>query len=123
MKQCGRQQGKLLRRSARKSAIRLPEPLCLCVKLASARQLIFMCMGVCRGVAVCKTRRVQYKPFAPAAAGLIGLWGYRKVGHLRASLFNAVPVAACERLADFMTSFAAKHRRHVHVGQARHAES
>ena len=58
-----------------------------------------------------------------AAAGLIGLWGYRKVGHLRASLFNAVPVAACERLADFMTSFAAKHRRHVHVGQARHAEA
>src|SRR5439155_24736472 len=29
--------------------------------------------SVAGGVAVCKTRKVQCKPFAPAAAGLIGL--------------------------------------------------
>ncbi|WP_034278455.1 3-phosphoserine/phosphohydroxythreonine transaminase [Actinospica robiniae] len=38
--------------------------------------------------------------------GLVGLWGYRKVGHLRASLFNAVPLEGVERLVDFMASFA-----------------
>jgi phosphoserine aminotransferase len=43
-------------------------------------------------------------------AGLVGLWGYRKVGHLRASLFNAVSLESVERLADFMTSFARRSR-------------
>jgi phosphoserine aminotransferase len=45
-----------------------------------------------------------------ASRGLDGLWGYRKVGHLRASLFNAVTVADCHRLVDFMTGFASRNR-------------
>jgi phosphoserine aminotransferase len=48
---------------------------------------------------------------AAARCGLDGLWGYRKVGHLRASLFNAVSLAHCERLIDCMTDFAAQPAR------------
>ncbi len=50
---------------------------------------------------------------AAAREGMDGLWGYRKVGHLRASLFNAVTVQHCERLVEFMSSFAARHRHHA----------
>lgn len=42
--------------------------------------------------------------------GMDGLWGYRKVGHLRASLFNSVSIEHCERLTRFMTDFARHHR-------------
>ncbi|HUY46134.1 MAG TPA: 3-phosphoserine/phosphohydroxythreonine transaminase [Streptosporangiaceae bacterium] len=48
---------------------------------------------------------------AAAERGLVGLWGYRKVGHLRASLFNAISVDAVHRLAEFMTDFANANRR------------
>ncbi|EFM08852.1 Phosphoserine transaminase [Paenibacillus curdlanolyticus YK9] len=41
--------------------------------------------------------------------GFIGLAGHRSVGGLRASVYNAVPVAACEALADFMREFMNKH--------------
>jgi phosphoserine aminotransferase len=37
--------------------------------------------------------------------GLAGLAGHRSVGGLRASIYNALPVAACEALADFMREF------------------
>jgi phosphoserine aminotransferase len=47
---------------------------------------------------------------AAAQRDLVGLWGYRKVGHLRASLFNAVPLTAVEKLADFMDEFARTNR-------------
>lgn len=37
--------------------------------------------------------------------GLVGLAGHRSVGGLRASLYNAVPVASAEALAEFMRDF------------------
>jgi len=41
-------------------------------------------------------------------AGLDGLKGYRSVGGMRASIYNAFPRAGCEVLAQFMKDFAAK---------------
>ena len=38
-------------------------------------------------------------------AGLGGLKGHRSVGGLRASIFNAMPTAGCQALADFMEKF------------------
>lgn len=43
------------------------------------------------------------------AAGLYALKGHRKVGGIRASIYNAMPLAGCEALAEFMKQFAAKH--------------
>jgi phosphoserine aminotransferase len=40
------------------------------------------------------------------ALDLIGLKGHRSVGGIRASVYNAMPVAGCEKLADFMKKFA-----------------
>jgi phosphoserine aminotransferase len=37
--------------------------------------------------------------------GFIGLKGHRSVGHLRASIYNAVPYEACQALADFLVDF------------------
>ena len=42
-------------------------------------------------------------------AGLDGLKGHRSVGGMRASLYNAFPVAGVERLVEVMASFAAEH--------------
>lgn len=42
---------------------------------------------------------------AAEAAGFSGLAGHRAVGGLRASLYNAVSLAASERLANFMDDF------------------
>lgn len=42
---------------------------------------------------------------AAEAAGFSGLAGHRAIGGLRASLYNAVSLAACERLAEFMADF------------------
>ncbi len=39
------------------------------------------------------------------AAGMDGLKGHRSVGGLRASLYNALPLAAAQALADFMGEF------------------
>jgi phosphoserine aminotransferase len=44
------------------------------------------------------------------AAGLVGLKGYRTVGGIRASIYNAVSVADVRRLCDFMKAFAASNR-------------
>ena len=41
--------------------------------------------------------------------GFVGLEGHRSIGGLRASLYNAVSMKACERLAAFMSEFEAKH--------------
>ena len=38
-------------------------------------------------------------------AGLVGLKGHRLVGGIRASIYNAVPVEAAEKLVDFMARF------------------
>ena len=42
------------------------------------------------------------------AAGMVGLKGHRSTGGMRASLYNAVPIAAAEALAQYMTEFARK---------------
>ena len=39
------------------------------------------------------------------AAGFVGLDGHRSVGGCRASAYNAVPVATCQALAEFMIEF------------------
>ncbi|MDP6943557.1 MAG: aminotransferase class V-fold PLP-dependent enzyme [Myxococcota bacterium] len=44
-----------------------------------------------------------------AAAGLSGLKGHRLVGGIRASIYNAMPLEGCERLAAFMDDFAKRH--------------
>ena len=42
------------------------------------------------------------------AQGMVGLAGHRSVGGVRASIYNATGVEACEALASFMKDFAAK---------------
>ncbi|NLN79699.1 MAG: 3-phosphoserine/phosphohydroxythreonine transaminase [Armatimonadetes bacterium] len=41
-------------------------------------------------------------------AGMIGLKGHRSVGGIRASIYNAVPVAAIDALVEFMNDFEKK---------------
>jgi phosphoserine aminotransferase len=43
------------------------------------------------------------------AAGMVGLAGHRSVGGIRASLYNAVSVEACQALAGLMSDFAKRH--------------
>ena len=43
------------------------------------------------------------------AAGLVALKGHRLVGGLRASLYNAMPMAGVEALIQFMEQFAKTH--------------
>jgi phosphoserine aminotransferase len=43
------------------------------------------------------------------AAGFSGLGGHRAIGGIRASIYNAVGLAAVERLADFMRDFRRRH--------------
>ena len=40
--------------------------------------------------------------------GMVGLKGYRTVGGIRASIYNAMPVEGAEALADFMKDYASK---------------
>ena len=42
------------------------------------------------------------------AAGMSGLKGHRSVGGCRASVYNAMPIAGAQTLADFMGEFAKK---------------
>ena len=44
-----------------------------------------------------------------AAAGLMALKGHKAVGGMRASIYNAVPLAAVEALVAFMAEFARRH--------------
>jgi phosphoserine aminotransferase len=46
---------------------------------------------------------------AAAAAGLKGLKGHRIVGGMRASLYNAMPIAGVEKLCAFMRDFERSH--------------
>jgi len=41
--------------------------------------------------------------------GFVGLKGHRSVGHVRVSLYNAVPLEACRALVDFMGDFCKRH--------------
>ena len=43
-----------------------------------------------------------------ARNGMIGLKGYRTVGGIRASIYNAMPVEGAQALASFMKDFASK---------------
>lgn len=43
------------------------------------------------------------------ARGLYALKGHRAVGGARASIYNAMPVAGCQALADYMQEFAKSH--------------
>jgi phosphoserine aminotransferase len=43
-----------------------------------------------------------------AKQGMVALKGYRTVGGIRASIYNAMPVEGCQALAKFMKDFAAK---------------
>ncbi len=43
------------------------------------------------------------------ARGLLQLKGHRSVGGMRASIYNAMPLAGVQALADFMTEFAGQH--------------
>jgi phosphoserine aminotransferase len=42
------------------------------------------------------------------AQGMIGLKGYRTVGGIRASIYNAMTLEGCQTLAQFMRTFAAR---------------
>ena len=52
------------------------------------------------------------KRFADEAEelGMGGLKGHRSVGGLRASIYNAMPLAGCEKLAEFMEAFYKIHK-------------
>jgi len=43
-----------------------------------------------------------------AKLGMVALKGYRTVGGIRASIYNAMPLAGCQALASFMKDFQAK---------------
>jgi phosphoserine aminotransferase len=43
-----------------------------------------------------------------AKNGMVGLKGYRTVGGIRASIYNAMPVEGAQSLANFMKDFASK---------------
>jgi phosphoserine aminotransferase len=43
-----------------------------------------------------------------AKNGMVGLKGYRTVGGIRASIYNAMPVEGCQALANYMKDFASK---------------
>ena len=43
------------------------------------------------------------------AAGLASLKGHKSVGGMRASIYNAVPLAGVQALVDFMNDFAKRH--------------
>jgi len=51
------------------------------------------------------------KPFLEGAkaAGLVALAGHRSVGGMRASLYNAMPMAGVEALIEYMRDFQGKH--------------
>ena len=51
------------------------------------------------------------KPFLAGAkaAGLIGLKGHRALGGMRASIYNAMPEAGVQALADYMRAFQSSH--------------
>ena len=40
--------------------------------------------------------------------GMVGIKGYRTVGGIRASIYNAMPVEGCQALASFMKNYASK---------------
>jgi phosphoserine aminotransferase len=51
------------------------------------------------------------KPFLEGAkaAGLVALAGHRSVGGMRASIYNAMPMAGVEALLEYMRDFQSRH--------------
>ena len=51
------------------------------------------------------------KPFLEGAkaAGLVALAGHRSVGGMRASIYNAMPMAGVEALVQYMAEFQRRH--------------
>ena len=47
---------------------------------------------------------------AAADAGLVNLKGHRTVGGMRASIYNAMPIAGVQALVDFMGRFEQEHK-------------
>ena len=45
-----------------------------------------------------------------AAQGLVSLKGHRSIGGIRASIYNAMPLAGCEALANYMEDFYQKNK-------------
>ena len=43
--------------------------------------------------------------------GLLGLKGHKMVGGMRASIYNAMPLAGVQKLVSFMQAFEAAHSR------------
>ena len=43
-----------------------------------------------------------------AKQNMVGMKGYRTVGGIRASVYNAMPVEGCQALAQYMRDFASK---------------
>lgn len=57
------------------------------------------------------SEELEKKFIAEAAEkGLKGLKGHRSVGGIRASIYNAMPVEGCRRLAEFMRDFYKRHK-------------
>lgn len=57
----------------------------------------------------CPSEELEKKFIAEAtAAGLSGLKGHRSLGGIRASIYNAMPMAGVERLVEFMKNFEKK---------------
>ena len=53
-----------------------------------------------------RDREGDWRQLAEAeAAGLTNLKGHRSVGGMRASIYNAMPMAGVEKLADFLQNF------------------
>ncbi len=76
-----------------------------------------------RGTVEAKDRSLMNVPFVigdaemeakfvkeAAAAGFVNLKGHRSVGGMRASIYNAMPIAGVEALVDFMEEFEKKNR-------------
>ena len=45
------------------------------------------------------------------AAGFVNLKGHRRVGGMRASIYNAMPIEGVEKLVAFMKDFEEKHSK------------
>lgn len=57
------------------------------------------------------SEELEKKFIAEAAEkGLKGLKGHRSVGGIRASIYNAMPLEGCRRLAEFMRDFYKRHK-------------
>ena len=50
-----------------------------------------------------------------AAEGMVNLAGYRTVGGMRASIYNAMPMEGVQKLVTFMRAFETRHKGESYV--------